>query len=279
MKYKTSDLSKMLNVSANTIRRFAEKGYLSPQRDDDNQYRYFENSDVEKTTYISKYRKIGFGHEEIADMFQSDLFGNCAIYEKKMAELDKEIMRLKFHRHMLKDDINLIQRSKGYGEEFQEKDCVPLYYVSYKTERKMRTDKNCTEEVHRFLYDFPEIRYVYIVRKEDILQRQIRYEEAIAIREELVDYLQLDVSNEVIEYYPQHKSIMRVVRLPIDFRDENVTESYDVKSLLYDNFFEYMKENGYTLAGDAIGVKIGFSKEEGQEMQYILFSMPVDLKK
>ncbi len=278
MKYKTSDLSKMLNVSANTIRRFAEKGYLSPQRDDDNQYRYFENSDVEKTTYISKYRKIGFGHEEIADMFQSDLFEKCAIYEKKMEELDKEIMRLKFHRHMLKDDINLIRRSKEYGEEFQEKDCVPLHYVSYKSDRKMSTDRQCIEEVHRFLYDFPEIRYIYIVRKEDILQRRIRYEEAIAIREDLVEYLGLDVSNEVIEYYPRHKSIMRVVRLPIDFRDENVMESYDVKALLYDNFFKFMNENGYILAGDAIGVKIGFSKEEGQEMQYILFSMPVEEK-
>ncbi|MBE5877622.1 MAG: MerR family transcriptional regulator [Lachnospiraceae bacterium] len=279
MKYKTSDLSKMLNVSANTIRRFAEKGYLSPQRDDDNQYRYFENSDVEKTTYISKYRKIGFGHEEIADMFQSDLFGNCAIYEKKMAELDKEIMRLKFHRHMLKDDINLIQRSKTYGEEFQEKNCIDLSYVSYKTDREMKNDKKRIEEVHRFLYDFPEIRYIYIVRKEDILKRRIRYEEAIAIRQELVDYLNLDVNSEVIEYYPMHTSIMRVVKLPIDFRNGNVMENNDVKTLLYDNFFAYMEEKGYVLAGDAVGVKIGFSKEEGQEMQYILFSMPVDLKK
>lgn len=278
MKYKTSDLSKMLNVSANTIRRFAEKGYLSPERNDDNQYRYFENSDVEKTSYISKYRKIGFGHDEIADMFQSNLFEKCTIYEKKMEEIDKEIMRLKFHRHMLKDDITLIQKTKGYGEEFQEKDCVPLHYVSYKTERRMKSSKSCQEQVHRFLYDFPEIRYIYIVRKEDILKRRVCYEEAIAIRQDLVDYLDLDVSSEAIEYYPVHKSIMRVVRLPIDFGDADIMESHEVKKLLYDNFFEYMEEKGYTLAGDAIGVKIGFSKEEAQEMQYILFSMPVNKK-
>ena len=40
MKYKTGDLSKILGVSANTIRRFTEKGYLNPDRNMDNRYRF-----------------------------------------------------------------------------------------------------------------------------------------------------------------------------------------------------------------------------------------------
>lgn len=275
MKYKTSDLSNMLNVSANTIRRFAEKGFLSPQRNDDNQYRYFENSDVEKIAYISKYRKIGFGHEEIADIFESDLMGSCDIYEAKLKELEQEILRLKYLKHMVMDDIGLMQRSREYGNAFLEKDCVPLHFVSYKEDRKMRKHRDVTKEVHRFLYEFPMIKYIYIVRKDDLLNRRMRYEEAIAIRTNLVEHLNLDMSNEVIEYYPKHFSIMRVVRLPMDFMNESTGKIEEVKTLLYDNFFSYMNEKGYTLAGDAVGVKIGYFKEQGEEVQYVLFSMPV----
>ena len=39
---------------------------------------------------------------------------------------------------------------------------------------------------------------------------------------------------------------------------------------------DYMAEKGYKLAGDAIAVKIGFSLEEGEEMQYLVMGMPVE---
>ena len=36
------------------------------------------------------------------------------------------------------------------------------------------------------------------------------------------------------------------------------------------------EENGYVLGGDAMALKIGFSKEDGREWQYVLMHMPVD---
>ena len=278
MKYKTSDLSKLLNVSANTIRRFAEKGYLSPARDDDNQYRYFGDGDVEKITYISKYRKIGLGHDEIAAMFQSHIMENQKIYQTKMDEIDREIARLTSLRHMLKDDIKMMKGVSDYGDNFIEMDSIPVHYVSYKTNRTIRSEGNYRKEAQRFLYDFPEIEYAYIIRKDDILNRRIRYEEAIAIRSKLAGQLKLDMDREVIEQYPKYPSVLRIVKLPIDFADENFISPQEVKRILYDDFFAYMEEKGYTLAGDAIGVKIGFSKEDGKEMQYIVLGMPVDKK-
>ncbi len=278
MKYKTSDLSKLLNVSANTIRRFAEKGYLSPARDDDNQYRYFGDGDVEKITYISKYRKIGLGHDEIAAMFQSDIIENQKIYQNKMDEIDREIVRLTSLRHMLKDDIKMMKSVFEYEDDFIEMDSVPVHYVSYKTDKAIRNNGDYRKEAQRFLYDFPEIEYAYIIRKEDVLNRRIRYEEAIAIRSRLAEKLNLDLTNEVIEQYPKHPSILRIVKLPIDFTAANIISSQEVKRILYDDFFAYMEEKGYALAGDAIGVKIGYSKEDEREMQYIVLGMPVDKK-
>ncbi len=275
MKYRTSDLSKMLDVSANTIRRFAEKGYLSPERNDENQYRYFGNGDVEKITYISKYRKIGFGHDEIAEMLNADVFDNCAMYQQKMEELDREIARLQSLRHMVKDDVNMMLGVKEYGNNFIERNSVAMHYVSYKVDDKIADSDNKQKQLHRFIYEFPEVEYIYIIRKEDILKRRVRCEEAIAIRSKLAYKRCIDLEDEAIESYPETPSVLRIVRLPIDFMDRDPGEQEDIKKILYDDYFAYMEEHGYMVAGDAVGVKISFSKEEEQEWQYVVLGIPV----
>ncbi|MBQ8822261.1 MAG: MerR family transcriptional regulator [Lachnospiraceae bacterium] len=275
MKYKTSDLSKMLDVSANTIRRFAEKGYLSPDRNDQNQYRHFGDVDVEKITYISKYRKIGFGHEEIAAMLNADIFQTCEIYQKKMDELDLEIARLQSLRHMVKDDVNMMKGITEYGKDFIERNSVAMHYVSYKSGNQIVSSPGKQKVLHRFIYDFPEIEYIYIIRKEDILKRNIRYEEAIGIRSKLAQKKNIDVEDKDIECYPEQESVLRIVRLPIDFNDEKHEEKEIIQKILFDDFLEYMDEKGYILDGDAVGVKIGFSKEDGKEMQYVVLGMPI----
>lgn len=275
MKYKTSDLSKMLDVSANTIRRFAEKGYLSPDRNDQNQYRHFGNVDVEKITYISKYRKIGFGHEEIAAMLNGDIFETCDIYQKKMDELDLEIARLQSLRHMVKDDVNMMKGIIEYGTDFIERDSVAMHYVSYKRGNEIRGSASRQKVLHRFIYDFPEIEYIYIIRKDDILHRNICCEEAIGIRSKLAQKKNIDVENAEIERYPEQESVLRIVRLPLDFNDENHPQKEEIKKVLFDNYLRYMAEKGYELDGDAVGVKIGFSKEDGKEVQYVVLGMPI----
>lgn len=275
MKYRTSDLSKMLDVSRNTIRRFAEKGYLSPGRDDTNQYRYFRNADVEKIAYISKYRKIGFGHDEIAEMLNANIYDNCAMYQQKMDELDKEIARLQSLRHMVKDDVNMMIGVKEYGDSFIERNSVAMHYVSYKVGDKIADSDNKQKQLHRFIYEFPEVEYIYIIRKEDILNRRVRCEECIAIRSKLAYKQSIDLEDEAIESYPETPSVLRFVRLPVDFMDRDSEEQEDIKKILYDDYFAYMEEHGYMVAGDAVGVKISFSKEEEQEWQYVVLGIPV----
>ncbi len=73
MKYNTNDLSQILDVTTNTIRRFEEKGFLNPERNEQNGYRAFDGGDLEKAIYVGRYRKIGFDHGDIANLFQENL--------------------------------------------------------------------------------------------------------------------------------------------------------------------------------------------------------------
>lgn len=275
MKYKTGDLSKILGVSANTIRRFTEKGYLSPDINTDNQYRFFGDEDVEKMVYISKYRKIGFGHDEIAEILSSDIVKNRALYRQKKDELDKEIKRLQSIRHMLKDDITMMDSIGQYGDSFFEMQSVGLYYVTYKDASRIKGESDRHKQLHRFIYEFPEIEYVYIIRKENLLKKRFACEEAVSVRSRWAEKHDIVFEGTAVEHYPEMHSVCRIIRLPLDLMTDG-KEQQKIQEDLLREYYTYMEEHGYRPAGDAVGVKIGFSKEEGRDMQYVVLGIPVE---
>lgn len=275
MKYKTGDLSKILGVSANTIRRFTEKGYLNPDRNTDNQYRFFGDEDVEKMVYISKYRKIGFGHEEIGDILNSDIVKNREVYRQKKDELDREIKRLKYIRHMLKDDITMMDAIEKYGDSFFEMESTDVYYVTYKDTTQIKGDADRRKQLHRFIYDLPEIEYVYIIRKENLLQKRFLCEEAVSVRSLWAKKNDVVFESDAVEYYPRMHSVCRILRLPLNLLKEG-GEQQKIQETILKDYDTYMEEHGYRPAGDAVGVKIGFSKEEGRDMQYVVLGIPVE---
>lgn len=46
MKYKISELAKLLGVSTNTVRRYEDMGYISAVRDEKSGYRYYNDDDI-----------------------------------------------------------------------------------------------------------------------------------------------------------------------------------------------------------------------------------------
>lgn len=275
MKYKTSDLSKVLNVSSNTIRRYEEKGYFNSVREEENGYRYFDNEDVAKLMYISKYRKFDFSHEEIADVFQGNITFVKKAYQDRMDELDEKIATMTAIRHMLKDDLNLIKRIDVLKDDITERICNSFYYVPYQENGKLITSGEQGKIIHKFLYECPEIKYVYIFPKDSILKGELKYNEGFAIKQKHAESFGVDPSVECISEYPARDSVMSIVKLPLDFLDEKNISRKDVRQILYGNLTDYMEKMNYTLIGDGIGIKIAHAKEDGKDIQYILMSMPV----
>ena len=46
MRYKISDLAKLLDVSTNTVRRYEDMGYISAVRDENSGYRYYDDDGI-----------------------------------------------------------------------------------------------------------------------------------------------------------------------------------------------------------------------------------------
>lgn len=274
MEYSTNDLSKILDMSTNTIRRYDARGYLDAQRDEENGYRIFNHSDVEKLMYVAKYRKVGFTHEDITEILQSDIGQSLRYFEQRKQEMDELLAHYKALSHLLKDDIQLMKRIEEYGSDWIEGDCSPLHYVLYQYKGKLCVEGEQGEALHRFMSTCPEFEYIYCFDKEDLEAHRLCYSEGVAANQLFTTKYGVDVSSPV-KAYEKRPCILRFLRLPLDLLDRSFWTEEMLWKTLYDEIREYMQTKGCFLDGDVFGIKLGFSREQERDWQYVLMHYPI----
>lgn len=275
MGYTTKDLSTILNVTTNTVRRYEEKGFLTSTRNESNGYRQFAPLDVEKLMYVNKYRKIGFSQEEISEIFEDSIPMMIDRFEKKMASLDAEIERLKSLRHLVKDDMVLMKNAQKYGEEIIEGDCAPMNYIVYAVKGDMNLGKAHRETLHEYMNTCPEYEYMYLFSKEDIEKGDYTYSEGIVANELMTNKYNVNV-NEPVKHYKKQPCLLKFVKVPLDFGNSKTVNKELLEYTLFGQFFDYMKEHNMKLVGDVVGMKLCLSREEDKDWQYILMHFPIE---
>ena len=94
------DLSKKLKITARAIRHYEEIGIITSKRMENN-YRYFDESNLDKLKFLVRARKLGFSLEECKELIK--LFENDNrksenvrnIAKNKLENIDKQIQELK----------------------------------------------------------------------------------------------------------------------------------------------------------------------------------------
>ena len=273
MNYKVSDLSKILDISSNTVRRYEGMGYLSPDRMDANGYRVYGAGDVTKMIIINNYRKIGFSHAEIAKIFKGSYHDKIEIYEERLAAMDRELELLSGLRHMLKDDLALMKKIEAVQDGFYMRDCVPMNYVLYSESGELLKEDERLDTIQQFFYNATELRYIYIFKKEEIEKGILNCNEGIAVKDVHMERFGLK-ANAYTGVYEKKQSIMKIVKLPLNFAECEEAEKEKLFHLIFDDVFLFLSENRYSIAGDVIGIKISMSLEEENEEQYVLIGIP-----
>ncbi len=273
MNYKVSDLSKILDISSNTVRRYEGMGYLSPDRMDANGYRVYGAGDVTKMIIINNYRKLGFSHAEIAKIFKGSYHEKIELYEERLAAMDKELELLSGLRHMLKDDLALMKKIEAVQDGFYQRDCVPMNYVLYSENGELLKEDERLDTIQEYFYNATELRYIYIFKKGEIEQGIFNCNEGIAVKDVHMERFGLKL-NEYTGVYEKKPSIMKIVKLPLNFSESGQEEKDRLFHEIFNDVLQYIKENGYVMDGDVIGIKISMSLEEETEAQYVLISIP-----
>ncbi|ADL50680.1 MerR family transcriptional regulator [Clostridium cellulovorans] len=274
MKYKIGELSNLLNVSTNTVRRYEKAGYITSKRSENSNYRYYSEDNITKFMTVRLLRKYGFTHTEIASMKNSEMSSLISAYENRIEKMDEQISYLTSLRHRVKDDLLLMKKVDEFKEVCYIRDCVDLSYVIYQSGDKLLKESKRITTVQDYLYISPEVQRIYLIRKEDIENDNIILNVGWAIKSIHLERYKIE-ENEYTERYEKRRSLFSLVKLPVKTEDAGKSTNGQLKEILLDKSFKYIEENHFKIDGDVIGVVITNVIEENQEIQYILMCVPI----
>lgn len=270
MKYKISDVSKIIDVSPNTIRRFEKMGYISPERESNNGYRTFSCYDIDKILYIEMYRKYGFFHKDINNVLSMDLQDYIEAFEFKSNEIEKQIEYLKNLNNRLKGNIKIMKKCLDTNY-FYFSESRQIDYILYRTDDELLTESERVNCIHEFLYESPEAQAICIFPKEVITQNINSYYCGIGVKHS--DFIKYNLrGSDLIQTYEPKPCLFFPARLRCDL-DYYLTEG-DFKNTIFGDAINYLTDNNLQIDGDIFGIRIALLKEENVEIQYILVCIP-----
>ena len=274
MKYKISDLARLLDVSTNTVRRYEEQGYIQSDRDVNSGYRYYNDDSIFGIIRAKLLRKYGFKHEELHGMEQYDIYQKIAAYEKRMSDMDEQIAYMTYLRHRIKDDCVLMKKA-AKQENLYEKDCVEQIYVLYKEGTKLLLEPERLQKIHEFLYDYPEVQQIYIIPKSELDKGNFLLCSGWAVKAVHMELYSM-TENEYTSRYTKKRSVMGISKIPASLERMWEYSGEELKNLMMGKHLKYIQENNMRIAGDIIGIVITKAVEDGKDMIYLLMSIPIE---
>ena len=107
MRYKIGDVARILGISPDLIRYYEERGVVSPVKDPNNNYRYYDTWDINYLIDCLWYKNFGFGIEQIAHMVSESTYDSLLL---SLEDKSEEILASIRHQEML------LQRMRRFCE-------------------------------------------------------------------------------------------------------------------------------------------------------------------
>jgi len=250
MQYRISDLAKILNVTSMTIRRYENDGYISPERDDSD-YRWYTQKDILKIGQIRLLRKCNFTHEQIREIDESNLSEMQNIAKEQLNKIDQEINRLKFLRHWLKDNIQLMTTVKELDDKFMTMMCPSINYIIYMEGTKLLKEPKRLHTIAQYIDQIEEVQHIIILKKSDLDNNILSPNMGWTIKEQDIERLSLkDIieNNPYIQSLPSQLCVYGSLSIPCnDFKNGNI-DPYIKK--YGRRLSEYLDKHSFKIVGD-----------------------------
>lgn len=273
MKYTIGSLAKLLGVSSNTIRRYTNMGYITPEKDNINNYTYYESSDIDKIIRVRMYRKFGFSHDEIKKMFKYNVPEIIDGFEQRLICMNNEIEKLKSLRHMFTANMIMIKRIDEYEQGYIEQNVEATYYIEYQKGNKLFDEKERLRSIQNFMYQLPETKEVFIFRKDDVENNRFECSFGFAAKKKDTDKFNIEI-NKYMEFLPVQKCIYFLLKTYLE-NDETIKINNEIKKNKFGEAKEYLDKSNYELNDNILGFNITYAVENDKQVKYTLICMPV----
>ncbi|WP_326907165.1 MerR family transcriptional regulator [Sedimentibacter sp. MB31-C6] len=240
MKYKSGDVQKILGVSVETLRYFDSIGLIKPERNQINNYKYYDTLDLNKIVAYKFYRGYEFTLDESLDILKIDNRSVLGKLNEKTEDIKEKCIYYENLLMRVEDLKKSFEYTNFVGElNFEDSPEVLLYYNQKNDE--FQTDEVILDTTRKYLEYLPFVYLaVHISQFGDKVGQDIHFGYAVNTK---YKHVINKLHNTLGKIYPSKKCIHTILKITDD--------ALIAESLNY--VIDYMKKEGLKLNGDIIG--------------------------
>lgn len=262
MKYKIGEIAKWLNVPAETLRYYEKKRIITPVRDANNNYRYYDEWDVYNLLDYMRLRNYEFTMAETDKIKSNENFENyISEIDSKLSDFQDKILyysQLASYTEEYKNSLEIVQKKLwniDIVEEFG-------YYYFLQSDHDYFMPM-ITEWKRYSIFT----NHIIFFNLQDVNCDSYNdtYSWGFGIEKTWVDKLSLNL-NQYVNFWEMGKYLKTVICI------ENKNK---ITYGLLKDVFQYMKNNGYIAKDGIMGKILAVIKDNGGWTRYIEIIIPI----
>lgn len=270
-KYKIGTISKILGIPIQTLHYYEKCGFVSPLKDEESNYRYYDTWDVNYLFDSKHLRSFNFSNAEIRQMINKDSVHEI---QQKYAKQEKKLLDLIYHYQNVLDTLHAEKlRLSAFHEnigEFTELKGPQWYFTPYRLNNSYRTPEEQSEipQIDNWLSNMPFVAATFKITLESINKEEAQaldYWWGFSISTKKAK--ELGMNTECAEYIPSKACVYTV------FSAHN--KNTFVPSL-YEQVFQPLWAAGYEISDAPVGRLIVRSHEEETYTRYFEIWVPIE---
>ena len=238
MRYKIGDVSRILGISTDLLRYYEKKGVVRPQKDQNNDYRYYDTWDINFLIDCLWFKRFGFGIPQVAYMVTDCYHGDLiSLLDEKSGQMEAEIRKQE----------QLLARLREYRDTVERVKAELNYSYNY-TPEMQRLSRQWQEYM-------PFTQRYFEIPQEGLMGDGADFAWGFSLRTPYAEELDVQVKPPV-KRLPSRRCIHSAFR---SFGKNAFTPK------LLSFLLDYAKEQELKIAGNAMGTLVCSVREEGSD--------------
>ena len=220
MKFSIGQVSKLFEISKDTLRHYDKIGILKPEVDENNGYRYYYEGDLEKLGLILETKYLGIPLSEIKETIESeDLKEYKNLIDKQEQSIKNQIEELKIKQKHLQEAREVFDKILAFKNEYdfsklkEYEESIDLYGVNFKNIysgsfykeflRELDEDLGFEEEEYFYSYQILENNHLKENEDEIYIKENKNNKDLIQkyIKENKIEVIRKSINGKVVSTY------------------------------------------------------------------------------
>ncbi len=256
--YKIGEISKLYNISPDSLRYYEDLGILKPKRDT-NGYRIYSINDIWTLNILRELRSIGFSMEQIKEHLQAyDLAATLRLFGDAIEAIDKKTAELASIRQQLSERIDEIRLHMS-SDEPKNKIAVQYYPERHvlRLSEDVYRDDDIDFVIKRLQSEYED--QLYIIGYGDI-GGTIPIEELRQGK-----YGHFDSAFYIVDPEEEYDDILPAG----NYLSMKVSGGYSQMAIQWERLLSYAQNHDLTLTGKAIELYLIDNHDTSDENEYI----------